>query len=192
MSTVGIIGVGRMGTPIMGHLVRHGHEVRAFDLNADRRKVIEEAGASWCEDPEELARESEYILICVGYDRDVTELTARDGGLLDTAKQGSVIAILSTVLPDTVEALAMLGQEKGIDVVDATVFPVDGIRQAADVIALSNTAAQSASESAEGLAATSFVSLRAFAAAFCCAVCLAALLSLSLLAASFLAPSLVF
>jgi 3-hydroxyisobutyrate dehydrogenase len=121
MSTVGIIGVGRMGTPIMGHLVRHGHEVRAFDLNADRRKAIEEAGASWCEDPEELARESEYILICVGYDRDVTELTTRDGGLLDTAKQGSVIAILSTVLPETVEALAMLGQEKGIDVVDATV-----------------------------------------------------------------------
>jgi 3-hydroxyisobutyrate dehydrogenase len=121
VSTVGVIGIGRMGTPIMGHLVRHGHEVRAFDVSEDRRKAVEDAGALWCGDAGDLARESEYILICVGYDRDVTELTTRDEGLLDSAKRGSVIAIVSTVLPETVEALAELGQHKEISVVDATV-----------------------------------------------------------------------
>jgi 3-hydroxyisobutyrate dehydrogenase-like beta-hydroxyacid dehydrogenase len=110
-----------MGLPILGHLVRHGHEVRAFDISEDRRTVVEDAGAAWCDDAADLARESEFILICVGYDRDVTDLTLRDNGLLDSAKQGSVIAIISTVLPETVEELATLGQEKDISVVDAAV-----------------------------------------------------------------------
>lgn len=121
MSSVGVIGIGRMGTPIMGHLVRHGHEVRAFDVSEDRRGDVEKAGAIWCGDVAELARGSEFILVCVGYDRDVTEVTTRKGGLLDSAAAGSVIAILSTVLPETVEELAALGAESGISVVDAAV-----------------------------------------------------------------------
>jgi 3-hydroxyisobutyrate dehydrogenase len=121
MSTVGVIGIGRMGLPILGHLVRHGHEVRAFDISEDSRKAVVDAGAQWCADVAELARESEFILICVGYDRDVSDLIVRDNGLLDSAKEGSVIAIVSTVLPETVEALATRGVEKDISVVDAAV-----------------------------------------------------------------------
>ncbi len=121
MSSVGVIGVGRMGTPIMGHLVRHGHEVRAFDVNAERRADVEKAGALWCEDVADLARESEFILLCVGYDREVVEVTTRPGGLLDSAAPGSVIAIISTVLPDTVEELAELGARSDVSVVDAAV-----------------------------------------------------------------------
>lgn len=121
MSTVGVIGIGRMGKPIMGHLVRHGHEVRAFDVSADRQADVEEAGAIWCGDVAELARDSEFILVCVGYDRDVTEVTTGPGGLFESAAAGSVVAILSTVLPDTVEELAALGLKSEISVVDATV-----------------------------------------------------------------------
>lgn len=121
MSSVGVIGVGRMGTPIMGHLVRHGHQVRAFDLDAERRGDVERAGALWCDDVAELARGSEFILVCVGYDRDVTELTTRPAGLLEAAAPGSVIAVLSTVLPHTIEELAAAGADYDIAVVDAPV-----------------------------------------------------------------------
>ena len=121
MSTVGVIGIGRMGTPIMGHLVRHGHEVRAFDVSSDRRAAVEAAGAIWCPDVVQLARESEFILVCVGYDRQVTEVTTGPAGLLESAAAGSVVAILSTVMPETVEELATLGSKHEIDVVDATV-----------------------------------------------------------------------
>jgi len=36
VKTVGVVGAGRMGTPIIGHLVRKGFATRACDLDATR------------------------------------------------------------------------------------------------------------------------------------------------------------
>lgn len=121
MSAVGVIGVGRMGLPIMGHLVRHGHQVRVFDLDRGRKEAVEESGALWCDDLAGVADASEFVLICVGYDRDVSEVVTGEGGLLERGRPGSVIAILSTVMPETVQELAGRGDEHGVAVVDATV-----------------------------------------------------------------------
>lgn len=120
MSTVGVIGVGRMGEPIMGHLVRHGHDVSAYDVN-DRSEATEKVGATWISDVGDLARRSEFILICVGYDKEVVEVTTGPGGLFESAVAGSVVAILSTVMPETVAELAEIGARSDISVVDASV-----------------------------------------------------------------------
>ena len=119
-TNVGLIGAGRMGMPIIGHLVRAGFGVRVNDLTAAKRAAVEAAGATWSPDAAALARESEFILVCVGYDRELRELLA-PGGPLRQAAPGSVVVILSTVLPQTVQELA--SELKGIDLhlIDATV-----------------------------------------------------------------------
>ena len=118
--TVGVIGAGRMGTPIIGHLVKKGFETRAFDVNAARRADVETLGASWSSDLATLARESDVILICVGFDREVRELLA-DAGPLAVARKGSIIIILSTVHPKTIQELAALRAPSGVQVIDSTV-----------------------------------------------------------------------
>jgi 3-hydroxyisobutyrate dehydrogenase-like beta-hydroxyacid dehydrogenase len=43
-----------------------------------------------------------------------------DGGLIDTLARGTIVAVLSTVQPRTVQELAELGRARGVDIVDAT------------------------------------------------------------------------
>jgi 3-hydroxyisobutyrate dehydrogenase len=121
MSSVGVIGIGRMGLPITGHLVRHGHDVRAYDLDQARRAAVEEAGATWASTISELAVKSDVILICVGYDAEVRQTMTEPGGIFESASKDSVVAILSTVMPETVQELAEKGAELGIGVADAAV-----------------------------------------------------------------------
>lgn len=44
---IGVVGVGRIGAPLVARLVAAGHEVTAADVRPERRRVVEEAGARW-------------------------------------------------------------------------------------------------------------------------------------------------
>jgi 3-hydroxyisobutyrate dehydrogenase-like beta-hydroxyacid dehydrogenase len=109
-----------MGMPIIGHLARAGFQVLVSERNPERRQGIESRGATVA-DLATLAAQSETILICVGYDSEVRELLCDAGGLLDTAQPGTIIAVLSTIQPKTMEELAALAEPRGIHVVDSTV-----------------------------------------------------------------------
>lgn len=117
---VGMIGAGRMGQPMIGHLAKKGFEVAAHDIDPAKRAPVEAKGGRWEADLEALARSCEVILICVGYDRQLRELLAPEGGL-KAMPAGTIVAILSTVHPGTVIALAEMGAQRGVHVVDSTV-----------------------------------------------------------------------
>src|SRR6267143_1290512 len=120
LKTVGVIGAGRMGTPIIGHLVRKGFVTRACDLNATKASTVKKLGAQWAVSPESLAAACEAILVCVGFDREVRELLAK-GGPLRSARPGTIVAILSTIHPGTVQKLAKACEGAGLHVVDSSV-----------------------------------------------------------------------
>jgi 3-hydroxyisobutyrate dehydrogenase len=117
---VGMIGAGRMAQPMIGHLARKGFEVAAYDIDPAKRGAVEAKGARWAPDVATLARECDAILICVGYDRELREILAPTGGLRDLPA-GRIVAILSTVRPETVVELAALAAPRGVHVVDSTV-----------------------------------------------------------------------
>src|SRR5882757_7919315 len=120
VKTVGVVGAGRMGTPIIGHLVRKGFATRACDLDPAKAGAVKKLGAQWAASPEALAAGSDAILVCVGFDKEVRELLA-EGGPLRKARRGAVIAILSTIHPKTVQDLAREAGNQGLHVVDSTV-----------------------------------------------------------------------
>ncbi len=121
ISTVGVIGAGRMGMPIIGHLVRSGFRVMVHERDAARREAVAAQGATWNADLGELTSRAQALLICVGFDREVRELMQSTDGLLASAQPGTVIAILSTISPKTVQELAQQGEPRGLEVIDATV-----------------------------------------------------------------------
>ena len=120
VSNVGLIGAGRMGMPMVGHLARKGFNVRVFDLDAAKRAEVEKRKAAWQGDARSLAAASEVVLVCVGYDRELRELLAPGGGLGAVAK-GTIVAVLSTVDPKTIVDLAAEAAGRGVHVVDSTV-----------------------------------------------------------------------
>jgi 3-hydroxyisobutyrate dehydrogenase-like beta-hydroxyacid dehydrogenase len=113
--TVGVIGAGRMGLPIIGHLARQGFRTLATDINPERKSAVESVKATWAVDAATLARESDVILVCVGFDHEVRALLEDNREAL----KGSIVAILSTILPETVQEFAKAN--KDFQVIDSTV-----------------------------------------------------------------------
>lgn len=119
-TVVGMIGAGRMGQPMIGHLVRKGLDLRVFDVDPARRATAEEKGAKWAPSAADIAREAEVILVCVGFDSQVRELLGT-GGPLAASRPETVVAILSTIHPRTMKQLAGELAPRKVHVVDSTV-----------------------------------------------------------------------
>ena len=114
--TVAVIGAGRMGLPIIGHLAKKGFRTLATDVDLSRKALVEARGAEWVAPLEALAKEATVMLVCVGYDRELRELFSRL-----TPKKDAIVAVLSTVNPRTVQALAKEAGARGFHLVDSTV-----------------------------------------------------------------------
>lgn len=126
---VGIVGVGRMGLAMLGHMIRHGYQTIACDINEEQLSKAREAGAQTVSSPAELAKSASFVILGVGYDDEVNEVVLGKNGLLETLKVGSLIAVSSTVSPETVKAIDEKAKPKNIQILDA---PICRGRWAAD------------------------------------------------------------
>lgn len=120
MTKIGLIGAGRMGMPIVGHLVRAGYCTLVSERNPVAVEQVGKRGAQCVKVPA-LARSSDVILVCVGYDNEVRALLEEPDGILDNARPDTIVAILSTIHPKTVRQLAEGAATRQVHVVDSTV-----------------------------------------------------------------------
>lgn len=118
---VGIVGAGRMGLPMVKHLIKAGYSVTACDINADNLGKAREMGATVAATPAAVGKAADFVILGVGYDDEVNEVVLGPDGLLSTLAAGSIIAVSSTVAPDTVKALDERAKVKGIGVLDAPI-----------------------------------------------------------------------
>ena len=100
-----------------------GYEVRVFDLRDEAVKDLTKLGASPAGSPKEAASDADFISIVVVDDEQVERVMHGSSGVFAGACPGAIVAIHSTVLPETVVKLAKLAAEKSVDLVDA---PVSG------------------------------------------------------------------
>src|SRR5262245_12452521 len=107
---VGIVGVGRMGLAMLKHLVKHGYQMTACDIDDKQLAKARDAGAAAAKTPAEVARASDFVIIGVGYDDEVNQVVLGTDGLLADLASGSVIAVSSIVRPTPVTAVRERGQ----------------------------------------------------------------------------------
>jgi 3-hydroxyisobutyrate dehydrogenase-like beta-hydroxyacid dehydrogenase len=122
---LGYIGLGNMGAPMAKRLVEWPGGVTVFDVRAEAMTPLAELGASLADSVAGVAA-ADIISVTVLNDAQVREVVAE---LAAHAKPGTVIAIHSTISPDTAVELAADLKAKGIHVIDA---PVSGGGGAAD------------------------------------------------------------
>jgi len=118
---VGIVGVGRMGLAMAKHLIKHGYPLTVCDINQESLNKAQQMGAAVARTPAELGRAATFVILGVGYDDEVNAVVLGADGVLSTLVAGSIIAVSSTVAPDTVKALDAKARAKGSDVLDAPI-----------------------------------------------------------------------
>ena len=118
---VGIIGVGRMGLAMAKHLVKHGYALAVCDIAAENAARAGALGARVAKTPAEVGRSATFVILGVGYDEEVNSVTSGADGVLGTLAAGGIVAVSSTVAPDTVKALDRKARERGVDILDAPI-----------------------------------------------------------------------
>ena len=121
MARIGFIGLGNMGTPMAGNLVKKGHEVKGFDLvdaNVDKavaRGVKKAASAA------DAAKDVDAIVTMLPAGKDT--IAVWGGGMLKAAAKGTLIVDSSTIDVSSARAAHKLAGEAGMLSLDA---PVSG------------------------------------------------------------------
>jgi 3-hydroxyisobutyrate dehydrogenase len=102
----GFIGLGNIGLPMAKRLPAAGLPTSVLDLARERVEELVAAGAKAAGSPRELASASDVVGVCVRDDDDVRAVLLGPDGVLAGAAPGTLVAIHSTVQPETVIALA--------------------------------------------------------------------------------------
>jgi 2-hydroxy-3-oxopropionate reductase len=117
---LGFIGLGTMGNPMVGHLLKAGHAVRVWSRRPASADFAVAAGAVRCDSPVDLARGSEIVCTNVTGSADVEGLATQ---MADGFTPGSIHVDFSTIAPSAARRIAAIYAERGVDFVDA---PVSG------------------------------------------------------------------
>src|SRR6266705_3540781 len=118
IETVGILGLGKMGGPIAGHLVARGFKVIGYDPVARAREQAAARGARCAASARELAQASDLVIVVVGFDSEVEEVVFGKDGALEGARPGLIVALGSTVAPRYSKRLASRLAEKNLVLLD--------------------------------------------------------------------------
>ncbi len=118
MAKVGFVGLGVMGGPMAGHLLKGGHEVTVWNRTAGKSDDLKTQGATVAESLAELAANSDYIFTCVGRSEDVAEVVRE---MAAHARPGTIFVDHSTIEPAMARTLYGELKEKGMAFVDAPI-----------------------------------------------------------------------
>jgi len=120
---VGFIGLGSQGGPMARRIAEAGHPTTLWARRREALRPFADTGAAIADSKVRLGAESDLVCICVLDDAAVEDVVTGPDSVLAGMAPGGVIAIHSTVHPDTVRALADRAASKGVSVIDA---PVSG------------------------------------------------------------------
>jgi 3-hydroxyisobutyrate dehydrogenase len=123
MSRVGFIGLGSQGRPMARRIVEGGYPLTLWARRPDSVEPFGDTAATVVGTPAEVGAASDVVGICVVADADVEDVVLRPDGVLAGMAPGGVVAVHSTIHPDTCRRLAEQAAGRGVAVVDA---PVSG------------------------------------------------------------------
>jgi 3-hydroxyisobutyrate dehydrogenase-like beta-hydroxyacid dehydrogenase len=126
---VGFIGLGSQGAPMARRIIAAGHETTLWARRPATLIPFADSGAKTAASPAELATVSDLVCLCVVDDADVEQVVTGPDGVLAGLRRGGVIAVHSTVHPNTCRRLETSARTCGVFLMDA---PVSGGGRAAD------------------------------------------------------------
>jgi len=125
MAKVAFLGLGVMGYPMAGHLLKKGgHEVTVYNRSAAKAaQWVKEYGGKSAPTPKSAAEGCDFVMMCVGNDDDIRSVVYGDAGALAGLKKGALLVDHTTASAIVARELHAECRKKGVGFVDA---PVSG------------------------------------------------------------------
>ena len=123
---IGYIGVGNMGNPMAGHLVKAGFDVTVYDIRPEMMKVfVAQHGGRAAASLVEVATGADAVITILPNDKIVRQVILGEGSencVAAVLDKGAVVIDMSTSGPTATRALAAALEPRGIATVDAPVM----------------------------------------------------------------------
>jgi 2-hydroxy-3-oxopropionate reductase len=119
---VGFIGLGIMGRPMAGHVIRGGYPLHIYSRGAPPAELIK-AGAISCGSARDVAERCDAVITMVPDTPDVEAVVFGPNGIAEGLSPGKILIDMSSISPMATKKFASRLAEKGCDWLDA---PVSG------------------------------------------------------------------
>lgn len=134
MPAVAFIGLGLMGQPMARNLLSAGFAVTVHNRTRAKAEALATHGARVADSPAEAARQAEFVITMLPNSPDVQAVVLGPGGVIETARPGSVVIDMSTISPTVAREIAARLEGRGVEMLDA---PVSGGQSGAENATLS-------------------------------------------------------
>lgn len=124
MAKTAFLGLGVMGFPMAGHLMRAGHAVTVYNRSPAKAEAwVAQHGGAHAPTPREAAAGADFVMACVGNDDDLRQVCLGPDGAFAGMAPGAVFVDHTTVSAKVTRELAEAAHRAGLGYVDA---PVSG------------------------------------------------------------------
>jgi 2-hydroxy-3-oxopropionate reductase len=122
MANVGFVGLGIMGSPMAGHLIKGGHQVFLYSIPSVPPALVE-AGGNACANGKVVAQKSDIVITMVPDTPHVEAALFADNGIAQGLSKGKMVVDMSSISPLATKEFAQKIKALGCDYLDA---PVSG------------------------------------------------------------------
>jgi 2-hydroxy-3-oxopropionate reductase len=123
MATVGFVGLGIMGRPMLNNLLKAGHAVVAFGRTPSKLDLSVNNGAQRGTSNRDVGARAPIVITMLPDGPEVEEVVLGAEGILAGAQAGSLLIDMSSINPLVSQKVAAACARKGVDFLDA---PVSG------------------------------------------------------------------
>jgi 2-hydroxy-3-oxopropionate reductase len=123
MATIGFVGLGIMGRPMLNNLLKASHTVVAYGRTAAKLDACVKDGAERGASNSDVGARAQVIVTMLPDGPEVEEVVLGENGILAGAKPGTLIIDMSSINPLVSQKIAKACAAKGVDFMDA---PVSG------------------------------------------------------------------
>lgn len=136
METIGMVGVGAMGSALLERLTLAGVQATVYDKAPAALEAAGARGATVAPSAAAVARAATLVDVVVVSDQDVLDCTLGPEGILAGAAPGTLVLLHSTIHPRTTQQVVEAARERGVDVIDACMVGRPWVVAAGNVVFL--------------------------------------------------------
>lgn len=121
MAVIAFIGLGQMGSPMAGNLLKQGHKLHVFDINPGAIARLVEKGAQAATSPAAATEGAEFVITMLPNGDLVRHVLFGEQGVCQSLSPQALVIDMSTIHPLQTDQLIAAMSERGFSMMDVPV-----------------------------------------------------------------------